>query len=143
MEGDEAQFEAAYALKRLALGPHVIPRWGWDEAAQRAIMLEKWRAKRFFRITQDEKTVGTIAIDEDERGIHISEFYIAPQFQRRGIGSAVLEPILREAEQGGKTAHLECLRWNPAVALYLRHGLRIVRETETHYVMERTPPPGC
>lgn len=139
MRREPHEFEVAYALKKEALGPYVIPRWGWDEREQRAIMEEKWRAKRFFGIVRDGETVGTIAIDEEADHVRIGEFYIAPRFQRQGIGTRVLEPILRDADARKRPVRLECLRWNPAFSLYERHGFRVVRETDAHYFMERPP----
>jgi ribosomal protein S18 acetylase RimI-like enzyme len=131
------EFDAAYALKKEALGPHVIPRWGWDDARQRAIMEEKWRVKTFHRIVVEGETVGTISIDADGDGIEIGEFYIAPAFQGRGIGSAVLGKVLDDA--AGKAVRLRVLKWNPAVALYARHGFAVVGETDVHYLMEHAP----
>lgn len=128
------EYEAAYALKKAALGPHVIARWGWDDAQQRAIMDEKWRAKTFFRIEVEGEPVGTITVDATDGGIEIGEFYIAPEFQGRGIGGAVLEAVVREA--GGRPLELRVLKWNPALALYRRQGFVVVGETDIHYLME-------
>jgi len=133
------EFEEAYALKKAALGPHVIARWGWDEARQRAIMEEKWHAKTFYRIVRDGMTVGTIALDEEAGHLRLGEFYVDPRFQRQGIGSAVLGPILAQADAKRLPVRLECLKWNPAFSLYRRHGFRVVRESDVHYFMEREP----
>lgn len=139
MRREPQEFELAYALKKEALGPHVIPRWGWDEREQRRIMEEKWRAKTFFRIVSGAETVGTIAIDVESDHVRLGEFYIAARFQRQGIGSRVLEPVLRDADARRLPVRLECLKWNPAFSLYRRHGFRVVRETDVHYFMERPP----
>ncbi|HET9653367.1 MAG TPA: GNAT family N-acetyltransferase [Usitatibacter sp.] len=139
MRREPQEFELAYALKKEALGPHVIPRWGWDEREQRAIMEEKWRAKTFFRIVSGGEMVGTIAIDVESDHVRLGEFYIAARFQGQGIGSRVLEPVLRDADARRLPVRLECLKWNPAFSLYRRHGFRVVRETDVHYFMERAP----
>jgi GNAT superfamily N-acetyltransferase len=139
MRREPQEFEIAYALKKEALGPHVIPHWGWDDAAQRAIMEEKWRAKTFYGIVQAGDTVGTISIDETGDGIEVGEFYIAPAFQGRGVGAEVLAAVLREADAKGRAVRLQCLKWNPACRLYQRHGFRVTGETDIHYRMERLP----
>jgi Acetyltransferases len=129
--------ETVYALKKAALGPHVVPKWGWDDAAQRALVEEKWRTKTFFAIVRDGHTVGIIAIDEDgEDCLEVSEFYIAPQYHGRGIGSAVLAQVLEQARARGRKVRLQCLKWNPACRLYLRHGFRVASETDSHLHME-------
>jgi ribosomal protein S18 acetylase RimI-like enzyme len=130
-------FETVYELKKAALGPHVIPRWGWDEASQRETVQEKWATKTFFAIVHEGETVGTVSIDADgDDGLEIGEFYIAPAFHRRGIGGAVLEQVLERARSQRRAVRLQCLKWNPAARLYLRHGFRVVHESETHYRME-------
>jgi ribosomal protein S18 acetylase RimI-like enzyme len=139
---EETDVELAYAFKRDALGPHVVAKWGWDEAQQRETMREKVRGKAFFRIVVDGETVGTIAFDDEADGaVEISEFYIPPAFQRRGIGSRVLRMILSEERARSRPVRLQCLKWNPACNLYRRHGFRVVAETEHHFVMERSAAP--
>ena len=133
-------FETVYRLKRAALGPHVIARWGWDEASQRAIMEEKWRSKTFFAIVHEGETVGTVSVDDDgDDGIEVGEFYISPEHHARGIGGAVLRQVIGQAHSKRRKVRLQCLKWNPACRLYLRHGFRVVEETDAHYRMERAP----
>ena len=137
MAREAADFELAYAFKRDALGPHVTPKWGWDENLQRETMREKIRTKTFFRIVAGGETVGTIALDDEaDGGIEISEFYIPPAFQGRGIGARVLRMVLSDALARSRRVRLQCLKWNPACNLYRRHGFRVVAETENHFVME-------
>lgn len=133
--GSAQDFELAYAIKKVALGPHIIPRWGWDDAKQRATMHEKWAAKTFFRIEVDGQTVGTISLDPDGDGMEIGEFYILPEHQKRGLGAQVLDGVLAQA--GEKPVRLRVLKWNPAFALYKRHGFAVVGESDIHYFMER------
>lgn len=126
-----------YRLKRAALGPHVIARWGWDEASQRAIMEEKWRVKTFFAIILGGETIGTIALDPDgDDGIEVSEFYISPDFHGQGIGGTVLRQVIEQAHAKNLAVRLQCLKWNPACRLYRRHGFRVIHETDAHYQME-------
>jgi ribosomal protein S18 acetylase RimI-like enzyme len=139
MQRTDAESEVAFALKRGALGPHIIAKWGWDEPYQRAVHAQRWGARRFFRIVRDSATIGTVAIDEAPDHVRVGEFYVAPQFQNQGIGSEVFEPILRDAESRNLPVRLECLKWNPALSFYKRHGFMVTGETEIHLLMERAP----
>jgi hypothetical protein len=38
-------FNFAFEAKRLALGPHIIAQWGWDESFQLAIHRKRWRER--------------------------------------------------------------------------------------------------
>ena len=139
MQRTDAESEVAFALKRDALGPHIVAKWGWDESYQRVAHAQRWGAKRFFRIVRDGATVGTVAIDEAPDHVRVGEFYVAPQHQNQGIGSEVLGPILRNAESRNLPVRLECLKWNPALTFYKRHGFVVTGESEIHFFMERVP----
>jgi ribosomal protein S18 acetylase RimI-like enzyme len=131
-------FEFAYGVKRAAMGPHVRPRWGWDEAKQREIMREKWAAKTCYRIRVGDEPVGLVAIDERADEIELSEFYIKPSMHGRGIGGEVLAEVLQRARERGMPVRLRVLKWNPAQDLYRRHGFRVTGESEDHLYMEWT-----
>jgi GNAT superfamily N-acetyltransferase len=139
MTGGENDFEFAYAVKRDAFGPYVVPKWGWDECFQRKVMVERLGAKRFFRILLDGTAVGTIAIDDEPDHIRVGEFYILPSAQNQGIGGEVLRPILANATDRKLPVRLECLKWNPALSFYRRHGIEPTHESETHVFLERSP----
>jgi ribosomal protein S18 acetylase RimI-like enzyme len=131
--------EVAFALKREALGPHIIAKWGWDEPYQRTVHAQRWSSKRFFRIVLDGATVGTVAVDEAPDHVRVGEFYVAPAHQNQGIGTAVLRPILLNASKRQLVVRLECLKWNPALSFYKRHGFVVTAESEIHFFMERAP----
>ena len=129
--------EFAYRLKRDALGPHVAPRWGWDEPYQRGVHRERWERKTFYRIVRDGEAIGTLALDEAGDCLRFGEFYIRPELQGRGLGTEVLRLVLARADAAGRPVRLEYLKWNPAGSLYRRHGFVMKGETEIHYLMER------
>src|SRR4051812_36326415 len=97
MPRNDEEFEIAFALKRDALGPHIMSKWGWAEPYQRSVHAQRWSSKRFFRIIQGCVTVGTVAVDEAPDHVRVGEFYLSPSHQNQGIGTAVLGPILLDA----------------------------------------------
>ncbi len=137
LEKNKDGFEFAFAVKKEALGPYVVSRWGWNEELQRKTHAERWTARRFFRIVRDGASVGTVSIDEAADHLMLAEFYILPPFQRQGIGTEVLRRILSEAQAKRLPVRLQFLKWNPVASLYKRHGFAVTGETETHFVMER------
>ena len=140
MERDADGFEFALAVKKEAFGPHIMERWGWDEALQRKTHSERWEEKRFFRILLDGDSIGTVSIDEAPDHLRVGEFYIFPSHHRQGIGGEILARILRDADSKRLPVRLECLKWNPALALYRRHGFVVTHDSETHLFMERMSP---
>ena len=140
MGGTPEDFEFAFNVKKIAMGPHIRVQWGWDEAFQRQFHADHWKAKKFHRILLDGAAIGTVAIDRHPAHVQFGEFYLLPEYQNRGIGSEVIDAVIRDVERLGIPLRLECLKWNPAVALYRRKGFVTTRETDIHYFMERPSP---
>ena len=135
MDRNEENFAFALAAKKEALGPYVIPKWGWDDEAQRRILEEHWEARNFRRIVVDGQAAGTVSMEEKPGEWFFSDFYLFNAFQRRGIGGEVLSRFLADAARVRVPVTLKVIKWNPARSLYERHGFAVTGETETHYLM--------
>jgi ribosomal protein S18 acetylase RimI-like enzyme len=66
---------------------------------------------------------------------YISNIEIAPEYQGRGIGTAITNGIIAEARRDGLSVTLRVLKVNPARHLYERLGFIVIKEDETHYYM--------
>lgn len=127
----------AFEAKRAALGAYVEQVWGWDEQVQRDFHQRAWREHRPDIIVVDGHDAGTLRFVRHETHYHLGEFYLLPEFQGRGVGSALLRGMLARADAAGVPARLDVIRINPARSLYERHGFLVCGETETHYRMIR------
>ncbi len=137
MEKTDESFEFALAVKRDALGPHIAGRWGWDDGLQRKQQSDGWDALNFYRIVRDGASIGTASLEEASDRLTLVGLYLLPSYHRKGIGTEVLVRILSEAHAKRLPVRLRCLKWNPALALYRRHGFVVTGETDTHFQMER------
>ncbi len=54
---------------------------------------------------------------------------VDPAWQRRGVGGHLMQPILAEAKKAGLACYLETAA-EENVRFYLRHGFRVVEESE-------------
>ena len=126
----------AFDVKRAAIGPHIIKRWGWDEEFQRIIHDDRFNEKNFFQIQYKKQALGTLSYDVFEDHIRFGEFYIFPEFQGQGIGSKILEHCLRQAKSLSLPVRLEYLKWSPVGSLYKRYGFVDCGQSEHHYLME-------
>ena len=59
------------------------------------------------------------------------------EFQRRGIGSGLLDLLIRESEGARLPIHLRILKVNPALSLYERKEFRVVRHENPYVYMEK------
>jgi ribosomal protein S18 acetylase RimI-like enzyme len=79
-------------------------------------------------------------VDRSERGIHLLDIAILPEFQNRGIGTTLLQRLAEECDREGKALTDYVDKGNErAMRLYERMGFRIKEEIPTHFKMERLP----
>jgi ribosomal protein S18 acetylase RimI-like enzyme len=135
------EVDLAFEIKRDAMAPYIIARWGWDEAFQREHHRRRWIEKPWQFICVGSASVGTVSIDWKTSHLQFGEFYIVSRQRGQGLGSRVLEGALRQADARKLETRLEILKWNPVRSLYERHGFRIVGEDDIHYFAVRQSGP--
>jgi GNAT superfamily N-acetyltransferase len=134
---DEAHREFSYQVKKAAEGEYITSMFDWNEGVQRDFHAKAWQQQKPDIITYSGKLIGTIATIEIEDCIEIGQFFILPEYQRKGIGTHLLKNILDKADQSGKNVTLKFLKNNPVKSLYVRNGFRLVYTSEVAHHMER------
>ncbi len=82
---------------------------------------------------------GCVALRQAEDCRWLEQFYLVPQFQGRGLGSAVLSALLEECDAAGMPVRLDVLQQSPARRLYERHGFVFEHEDALDVFMVRPP----
>ena len=136
---DETHKEFSYQVKKAAEGEYITSMFDWDEGVQRDFHAKDWQQQKPDIITCEGKPIGTVATIESEDCIEVGQFFILPDYQKKGIGTHLLKSILDKADQLGKNVTLRFLKNNPVKSLYVRNGFRIVDTSEIFYYMERKP----
>ena len=134
---DPDEIDFAFEAKRAALGPHIIKRWTWDEAFQRDLHERRYSEKPFFEIRRKDQRLGTLSFQLQSDHVRFGEFYLFPEHQGRGVGSAILAHCLAVADRLRSPVRLEYLHWNPVGSLYRRHGFKEISRSETHCYLQR------
>jgi len=127
--------ERLYEIHREALGPYVRETWGWDEKHQSAEFRRRGASASLQVVEEDGEIAGFMEVDEQSDRLLLRTIELGPEFQRRGIGTALIQGLLARSWSTGRPVHLRVLRCNPARRLYERLGFKVVRETETHVLM--------
>ena len=86
-----------------------------------------------FIISFDGDDIGFYNGCATENDYEIGNICIVPEYQNRGIGTAVLKDVL--AENAGKKITLQYFKQNPVGRLYERLGFKVNGETQFHYQM--------
>ena len=131
--------EFSYRVKKEAEGIYITAQFGWDEKLQREFHSRAWLENRPDIISYREESIGTIAISQGENEITIAQFFILPRYQRKGIGTYLLQSILHRADKYQLVTRLTHLRNNPVKTLYERNGFQVVKQDEIFFHLERKP----
>jgi ribosomal protein S18 acetylase RimI-like enzyme len=134
---DQRDTDYARAAHHSAYRDVVMRQFGrWDEEAQDAYFEAHWLSPGCVVIAYDGSPCGYARFEELPDHVRIHELVLSPEYQGRGIGSALLLGLQRQAEKGGTPVTLRVLKANRAAGLYERMGFATAGETETHKEMK-------
>jgi ribosomal protein S18 acetylase RimI-like enzyme len=92
-------------------------------------------------VSLDGVAVGGMSVQHGIRVLQLDCLHVLPEYQQRGIGSAMLQELLATAIQERKEVRLAVLVVNDgAKRLYERHGFHVVRRFGGNYMMRYVPP---
>ena len=138
----ERDAELLFAVRKAALGPHLIATHGaWDEAAQRETFfarLARTLAEHEI-LEQGGEAIGCLHAVRRPGELRLNRIFLSPAFQKAGLGTLILRSLMAEADAAREPIRLRVLRANPARRLYARLGFAVTGETPTHVEMERAP----
>ncbi|MCG3180697.1 MAG: hypothetical protein BIFFINMI_03060 [Phycisphaerae bacterium] len=130
--------EFVYDLRRTVYREHVVATWGeWDETWQRAHFASQFDAAIAQIILVNGVPVGVVETRHEPHRIFLANICVAPGFQGRGIGSAIIRDLADDARDCGVPLELEVLKVNhDARRLYERLGfVAIPCPRDTHDAM--------
>lgn len=109
------------------------------EAQRRSYLLQLPNAE-YSVIRRDETAVGRLILDRTSKEIHLVDIALLPEFRAQGIGSALMEAILKEATQAHKSVRLHVESFNPALRWYERLGFSVLNTGPIYLEMVWRPP---
>lgn len=132
--------ELVYEITRDAMRDYVEQTWGrWDEAEQRKKHRDNYIPDTHRLVEIGNAVAGVMATENLPDHVWLVKLYLLADFRGQGIGTAMLEQVVQEAEELRKPVRLRVLRINVrAQALYARHGFRVVEQTPERLFMERS-----
>jgi ribosomal protein S18 acetylase RimI-like enzyme len=132
----DADSDFIYNLKKVAYKEYIEQTWGWDEDFQLKFHKENFSTENTKIIKIDNVAIGTVDVKEEEQRIFLSGLYLFPEYQNKGIGTAIITDIEKKAKETGKRIELEVLHVNKkARELYKRLGFTLTEGDDTKYLM--------
>jgi GNAT superfamily N-acetyltransferase len=124
-EARPVDYGFARQLYRATMRERTEEAFGWDEYRQDMSFARQFILKEVRIITLGGKDVGWIQTRAEGAVLNLFQFYVAPEWQGRGVGTLVLKRLMREAKRRGKVIELSVMKGSPAIRLYQRHGFRV------------------
>jgi ribosomal protein S18 acetylase RimI-like enzyme len=136
-----ADYEWLWNLKRLTMRPYVEQTWGiWDDFAQEEFFRHSYRAESVQVVVVDRADAGLLHVEREPQELFLANIQIHPDFQNRGLGSAVVRTVIETGRQLRLPIRLQVLRVNTrARLLYERLGFSVSNDTGTHTIMRKLP----
>lgn len=119
-----------------ALGPIALVGYGWPAFRLRDQFHREIEVTNCYVIIVNGIDAGYISVEDKGQFWYIDAIAIAPNFQKKGVGTAALRSVMLEALT---PVRLNVLRVNRAKALYERLGFRTILEDPRRQIMEWRP----
>ena len=133
----EEDYAWLWQLKQRTMRAYVEQTWGtWDEGVQDIFFRQGFFPEKLRIIQAGGRDAGLLEVEQNSHEVFLLRIEIAPEFQGRGLGSAVIGELAATARAARLPLRLQVLRVNPARRLYARLGLRVVGENATHVQMQ-------
>ena len=129
-------YDFLYALHVVAMRAYVEPLWGWEETWQQEYFARKFDPRRYQIIQVEGQDAGVVVVELRENKFYIALIELLPDFQGRGIGTAVISELSIQAQANNLPMMLHVLKSNdPARRLYEKLGFVVVGEEEHRFKM--------
>jgi ribosomal protein S18 acetylase RimI-like enzyme len=130
-------FGMAMNLYLVTMKPLTAALMTWDETKQSTSFAKQWNVRDAQVIVFEGRDVGWLQIAEMPSELFLQQLFISPAYQRRGIGTRVLQSLVEHWRTVGKPVALTVLKNNPARNLYERLGFNVVGEIGVKFQMRR------
>jgi GNAT superfamily N-acetyltransferase len=117
----------------------IIEELRLDKATQEIGFQQQWDTIQVRIIMVDHADIGwlqTITQDDDP---FVAQIFVDRPFQRRGIGTEVMNRLIGEAARVNQTLSLSVVKINPARRLYERLGFQVAYEDERKLYLTLDP----
>ncbi len=137
-QATDRESEFAYRVKKTTLGEYARQVWGWDEDEQRRLHARRFAAQDFRVIVADGADVGILALSHEPDCVRVNQLLVLPEHQGKGIGTACMERVFKDAAERRLPVRLQVLKVNQrAMGFYRRLGFHDAGADDAHVRMEK------
>ena len=116
----------------------IIITWGaWSESRVQSESREDSSSPNTQVILIGDVAVGVFLVERHSTHIQLEQIYLLPEYQRLGIGTALINSLIAEAEQHNIPIRLRVMAVNPAKRFYEQFGFIVTETTPEFFFMEK------
>lgn len=131
--------ESVAELRAVVMRPDLERLGRYDEHRVRQRFRDRFVPAHAWVIEVGGAFAGCVALRPAEDAHWLEHFFLAPQVQGQGVGSAVLRELLEQCDRDGILVRLNVLQGSQARRLYERHGFTLETEDPVDVFMVREP----
>ncbi|MEU5481563.1 GNAT family N-acetyltransferase [Streptomyces mirabilis] len=139
---EQADVEVIAELRATVMRPDLERLGRFDERRVRRRLRESFSPGHTSVVIVDGDFAGCVTLRLAEDGLWLEHFYLVPDLQGRGLGSAVLRALLDRTDTDGLPVRLNVLQGSAARRLYERHGFTVEVQDPIDVFMVRRPGAG-
>ncbi|MFF0425894.1 GNAT family N-acetyltransferase [Streptomyces sp. NPDC004520] len=141
--GRAQDVEAIAELRAEVMREDLVRLGRYDEHRVRQRLRDGFSPAHTSVIEVDGALAGCVTVRpyEDGEGLYLEHFYLDPDTQGRGLGTAVLRELLARADEASLPVRLVVLQGSAARRLYEREGFAWESEDPVDVLMVRNPRP--
>ncbi len=127
-----------FRVTKEAMKSYVEATFGpWDDESQRQYFDQAFASVPHEIVGASGVDVGFWSVVREPERLVLRKIYLLPEFQRRGIGSALLRRLIEDSEVSHLPIELRYLIVNPVASLYERFGFRKAKVEPPHVYVRR------
>jgi ribosomal protein S18 acetylase RimI-like enzyme len=139
---DESFLLAVYASTRI----DELQGTGWTDDQKLAFIRMQFLARERSQPVADDRIIllngqpiGRMMVDRGEEAILLRDIAVLIEYRNAGVGSRLIQDLLKEGASAGKPIKLHVLASSPAVRLYERLGFRRIDDDGAYLEMKWVP----
>ncbi|MDH5231463.1 MAG: GNAT family N-acetyltransferase [Gammaproteobacteria bacterium] len=132
-QATEADETWLFDLYQRCLKSYIESTWGWDEVVQKQYFLGPLHPSLFKIISVQQQNVAVYLVKQKNDHIWLEMLLVEPAWQRKGIGSFVMEELKQQAKQQQQSIKLSVIKVNPVIGFYKKHGFTIIARDDATF----------
>ena len=125
----------AFQLFKRCLGRYIDQTWGWDDVFQQHGFLENFSPNNFDILLLRDQRIGGLSLLHMKDFLQLELLLIDAPWRNSGLGSTIMQPLMKQATAQSIPIRLRVLRCNPAYNFYQKLNFRTESQDSERYQM--------